>query len=156
MSREVALFVRRKIRDIGKHEEHCMSEDQSALTHTERDISLPSCLGLPVFTADGKRLGIVISEARPPFLLMRQGIFFTHDIYLPPDAISTIEPDRIALLYTEEALQGHNWRDPSMVQTSAANSTIADQQLLPKEEIQQPMTHAEGKHASDASDFPSG
>jgi hypothetical protein len=108
-----------------------------------------SLVGLPVYTPDGEKLGVVSDETVPQFLAIRKGVFFKHDAYIPEEAIGAIEPDGIYLLYTKEEVFGRDWAAPPTSQSPTMGSIAAHQQRPPKEAIQNDVTQAGMEHEAD-------
>jgi len=69
--------------------------------------------GWLVYSADGKRIGSV-SEANSAegYLLLQKGWFLTRDLYLPLEAIASVEDGSVRLRYTEEELESKRWDVP--------------------------------------------
>ena len=61
-----------------------------------------------VYTADGEDLGDV-EEVREGYLVVRKGMLFQHEHYVPFSAITRVEPDSVYLSVTKDQVEQQGW-----------------------------------------------
>lgn len=73
----------------------------------------------PVFGSDGKKVGTV-QEAARDYFMVKKGIFFVHDYYIPYGAIASSDPERIVLTISSDEAKQQDWQQPPTTGTGSA------------------------------------
>lgn len=90
--------------------------------------------GAPVYDAAGEMVGTVDAESlERDELMVRQSAMFPHDLYVPPKAITRMEPDGVYLKLSRRALRAKRYASPSRAERSAARATQAVEAPGPSE-----------------------
>jgi uncharacterized protein (TIGR02271 family) len=61
-----------------------------------------------VYSADGEDLGDV-QEVRDGYLVVKKGMLFQHELYIPFSAITRVEPDSVHLQVTRDQVANQGW-----------------------------------------------
>lgn len=90
--------------------------------------------GLPVFDMNHEKVGVI--TAAPPnvgYVIMQQGWLFTHDAYVPLEAIALADASGMYLRYPKSALKLFAWEEPPTTQlpSLAGADTSAPKAPLP-------------------------
>lgn len=66
--------------------------------------------GADVLCRDGEKVGEVV-EIRPGYLVVEEGFFDPHDLYVPLDLIADHDETRLVLAVTREAFERADWTE---------------------------------------------
>jgi uncharacterized protein (TIGR02271 family) len=80
--------------------------------------------GMDVFGSDDEKIGEV-DTVESNYFVVRKGFFFPEDHYIPVDAVSTFDEDRIYLNYTKDQVLEQQWGSPP-VATTTERATTSD------------------------------
>ena len=75
-----------------------------------------------VYTADGEDLGDV-EEVHEGYLVVRKGMLFQHEHYVPFSAITRVEPDSVYLSVTKDQVEQQGWDEAPRATGGAARAT---------------------------------
>jgi uncharacterized protein (TIGR02271 family) len=84
--------------------------------------------GWDVYGSDGEKIGTV-DEVGQDYLLVRKGLIFTTDVYVPHNAITQIDADQTAAFVnvSKDAIDSQGWTEPPMSSGSYTEETTADE-----------------------------
>jgi uncharacterized protein (TIGR02271 family) len=84
--------------------------------------------GWDVYGSDDEKIGTV-DEVGQDYLLVRKGLIFTTDVYVPHSAITQIDPDQTAVLVNvpKDAIDSQGWNEPPMSTGGAFQETTGDE-----------------------------
>jgi hypothetical protein len=67
--------------------------------------------GRDVYASDGGRLG-TIDEVGADYVLVKKGLLFPRDIYVPTDSIERVDQDGVWLDVSQADLDSFDWSEP--------------------------------------------
>ena len=84
--------------------------------------------GWDVYGSDGEKIGTV-DEVGQDYLLVRKGLIFTTDVYVPHNAITQIDADQTAAFINvpKDAIDSQGWNDAPMSTGSYTQESTADE-----------------------------
>jgi uncharacterized protein (TIGR02271 family) len=81
--------------------------------------------GMDVFGSDDEKVGEV-DAVESNYFVVRKGFFFPEDHYIPVDAVSSFDDDRIYLSYTKDQVLEQQWSSPPATTTTSDRATTND------------------------------
>jgi len=98
-------------------------------TYTNQDVHMNAetvgstfAEGTPVFDVNGDKVGAVAENAtRGDYFVVRKGLIFTHDLYIPLNAVARSDMDGVYLNAGKDQIQSQGWDQPP----TAATGTVA-------------------------------
>jgi hypothetical protein len=75
--------------------------------------------GMSVVGSDGENLGSV-DQLEGDYMVVRKGVFFPSDHYIPLAAVASVEGDQVVLGATRETALQHGWETQPVASTPAA------------------------------------
>src|SRR5690348_4665294 len=74
--------------------------------------------GTPVFDVNGDKVGSVAENAtQGEYFVVRKGLIFTHDLYIPLNAVARSDMDGIYLNVSKDQIQSQGWDQPPAAAT---------------------------------------
>jgi hypothetical protein len=67
--------------------------------------------GADVIASDGNRIGTV-DEVASSYLLVKKGLIFTHDLYIPLTAVSRLNENEVWLDVSKSEINARGWNEP--------------------------------------------
>jgi len=88
--------------------------------------------GTPVFDVNGDKVGSVAENAtQGDYFVVRKGLIFTHDLYIPLNAVARSDMDGVYLNVSKDQIQSQGWDQPPaaasgfMGRDTTRDSTVA-------------------------------
>lgn len=76
--------------------------------------------GTPVFDVDGDKVGSVSENAtQGEYFIVRKGLIFTHDLYIPLNAVARSDIDGVYLNVGKDQIERQGWDQPPAAATDA-------------------------------------
>ncbi|MBI2952957.1 MAG: DUF2171 domain-containing protein [Chloroflexi bacterium] len=67
--------------------------------------------GMDIYSSDNHKIGTV-DQVFPNYCLVKKGLIFTRDLYIPYTSISRCEADKCYLNVTKDNIDSLNWYQP--------------------------------------------
>ena len=83
--------------------------------------------GATVYDSSGDKVGTVIaSESTANYLMVEKGWLFPQDVYVPLDAIKSVDANNVYLAYTKDEMKAHDWTTPPVAGSFANDQTLSN------------------------------